>query len=134
MEKEYINYGTWETSVKFSQGVSVRNPGRWIFLSGVGAEEDKPRGSVLYPGDFLGQCRHAWQQIRSRLERQGASVNDVVRVVTYVTDVRNLGPNNTCRGEVFGAGPYPPHTFLVLSALALPGMLVEVEVTAVAPK
>jgi 2-iminobutanoate/2-iminopropanoate deaminase len=56
MEKEVFNYGTWETGVMFSQGVSVRNPGRWLFLSGVGAEEDVPFGGVEHPGDFLAQC------------------------------------------------------------------------------
>lgn len=134
MQKEYFNYGSWETGVMFSQGVSVRDPGRWLFLSGVGAEEDKPMGGVLYPGDFLAQCRHAWKEIKTRLERQGASLNDIVRTSTYVTDVRNIVANRTCRAEVFGSGPYPPQTFLVVSALARHGMLVEIEVTAVAPK
>lgn len=134
MQKEYFNYGTWETGVMFSQGMSVRNPGRWLFLSGVGAEEDKPMGGVLHPGDFLAQCRYAWKEIKVRLERQGASLNDIVRTVTYVTDVRNIVANRTCRQEVFGAGPYPPQTFLVVSALARHGMLVEIEVTAIAAK
>ncbi len=48
-------------------------------------------------------------------------------VLLYIVD------NRTCRQEVFGDGPYPPQTFLVVSALARPGMLVEIEVTAAAP-
>ena len=47
-------------------------------------------------------------------------------------DIRNIVANRTCRQEVFGAGPYPPQTFLVVGALARHGMLVEIEVTAIA--
>jgi 2-iminobutanoate/2-iminopropanoate deaminase len=98
-EEEYINYGTWATRVNFSQEVSVRTPGRWIFLSGVGSEGDNPMHGILFPGHFLGQRRHAWKEIRSRVERQGASVNDIVRVVMFVTDLRNLAANDACRAR-----------------------------------
>ncbi len=114
----------------FSQALSVSNPGRWLFLSGAGAEEEM-EGQVQHLGDFDAQCRYAWNTIQRLLEREGGSVSDIVRVVTYVTDARNLAQNNACRKEVFGDGPYPPHTFLNVSQLAIPGMLVEVEVTAV---
>lgn len=130
VQREHFNYGSWEQQVRFSQGVSVRNPGRLIFLAGVGAEEDNLRG-VLYPGDFAAQCRHAYGEIRKRLERQGASLKDVVHTVTYVTDARYLPLNGDCRKEAFGDGPYPSQTFLVISAFARPGMLVEIEARAV---
>ena len=61
-------------------------------------------------------------------------MRDIVRTITYVTDIRNFATNRTCRQEVFGVGPSPPQTFLVVSALARQGMLVEIEVTAVAPQ
>ena len=61
-------------------------------------------------------------------------MRDIVRVVTYVTDMRHLAENNACKKAVFGNGPYPPHTFLNVSQLALPGMLIEVEVTAALAK
>ncbi len=130
-KREHFNYGSWETQVMFSQGVSVRNPGRIIYLAGVGAEEDSLRGGVHHPGDFLAQCRFAYNEIKRRLEKQGARIQDIVHTVTYVTDVRFLIPNRDCRKEAFGDGPYPAQTFLVISALARPGMLVEVEARAV---
>lgn len=130
-KREHFNYGSWETQVMFSQGVSVRNPGRIIYLAGVGAEEDSLRGGVHHPGDFLAQCRYAYNEIKRRLEKQGARLQDIVHTVTYVTDVRFLIPNRDCRKEAFGEGPYPAQTFLVISALARPGMLVEIEARAV---
>ena len=131
-QREHFNYGSWEQQAAFSQGVSVRSPGRIIFLSGVGAEEDDLRGAVHHPGDFLGQCRYAYGEIKKRLEKQGASLADIVHTVTYVTDVRYLIANRNCRVEAFGKnGPFPAQTFLVVSALARPGMLVEIEARAV---
>ena len=60
----------------------------------------------------------------------GATMNDVVKVVTYVTDVRNLPEAGKCRTETLGGAPQPVHTFLNINQLAWPGMLVEVDVIA----
>lgn len=130
---QYLNWGKWQPRVGFSQAAAVRNPGRLLFLSGVGSEEEQ-EGSIQHPGDFTAQCNDAWDSIRRILRREGGSVRDIVRVVTYVTDTRNLAKNNACKKAVFGNGPYPPHTFLNVSQLAIPGMLIEVEVTAALPK
>ena len=128
----YLNWGEWPAGLGFSQAASVRNAGRLLYLSGVGSEEEKT-GTVQHIGDFAAQCRDAWNSIRTILEREGGSPKNIVRVVTYVTDVRNLAANNACKRAALGDGPYPPHTFLNVSQLALPGMLIEVEVTAALP-
>ena len=129
---KYLNWGNWQSKVGFSQAASVQGATRLLFLSGVGSEEEM-NGTVQHPGDFGAQCQDAWSSIRQVLEREGGSLKNVVRVVTYVTDARNLGVNNACKKAAFGDGPYPPHTFLNVSQLALPGMLIEVEVTAALP-
>ena len=131
-EIKYLNWGNWQSRVGFSQVAHVRRPGRLLFLSGVGSE-DETQGTVQHIGDFTAQCNDAWASIRKIMEREGGSVKNIVRIVTYVTDPRTLGANNACKKAVFGDGPYPPHTFLNVSQLALPGMLVEVEVTAALP-
>ena len=58
-------------------------------------------------------------------------MNDVVKIVTYVTDIRNQGEAGKCRAEALGDAPQPVHTFLNINQLAWPGMLVEVDVTAI---
>ena len=102
------------------------------FLSEVGSEEEK-KCTIQHVGDFAAQCNDAWASIRKILEREGGSVKNIIGIVTYVTDPRCLGANNACKKAVFGDGPYPPHTFLNVSQLALPVMLVEVEITAALP-
>lgn len=134
-EKRNYNYSEW-TKGRFSEVVTVTGPGKMIFLAGIGAEDENGEaGVVLYKGDFLGQCRYAYDKITRLLARHGATVNDIVKMVTYVTDARYLPDYGTCRVEVFGEkGTFPAHTFVNINQLAWPGMMVEVDVTAMVPK
>jgi enamine deaminase RidA (YjgF/YER057c/UK114 family) len=131
-EKKNYNYSEW-TKGLFSEAVTVALPGaKMIFLAGVGAEDEGPaRGVIRHLGDFMGQCRYAYDKIRRVLEKNGATLADTVKIVTYVTDIRFQMDAGKCRAEAFAGLPLPVHTFLNINQLAWPGMLVEVDVTAV---
>lgn len=126
---EFINQTAWQGERGFSAAVRVEPGKTWLLLSGVGSEGAD--GSASAPGDIAAQCRAAWASVRDVLASQGASVRDIVRVRAYVTDPRYLSTVTAARKEAFGGPPYPLHTFLVVSQLALPEMLVEIEVDAV---
>jgi enamine deaminase RidA (YjgF/YER057c/UK114 family) len=128
-EKKHYHYNEW-TKGRFAEAVTVVNPGKWIFLAGVGSEAEKD-GSILHLGDFMAQCRYAYEKIKKTLAANGAGMGDVVRLVSYVTDIRDREALNKCRAEAFSGMPLPTHTFLAISQLARPGMLVEMDVTAV---
>jgi enamine deaminase RidA (YjgF/YER057c/UK114 family) len=128
MDKQHFNYGAW-TRGRFSEAVTVTGPGKMIFLAGIGAEHEET-GEIQHMGDFTAQCRYAFSKLVKVLERNGASLKDVVKQVTYVTDARFLPAYGKCRAEAYGDNPLPAHTFLVVSQLAWPGMLVELDVTA----
>ena len=130
-EKKNYNYGEW-TKGKFSEVVTVVGPGKMIFLAGVGSEEEN-NGSILHKGDVLEQCRYAYQKIKKVLARHDATIADVVKIVTYVTDARYVGEVTKCKAEAFGNAALPAHTFVNVSQLAWPGMLVEVDAIAVVP-
>jgi enamine deaminase RidA (YjgF/YER057c/UK114 family) len=134
-EKRNYNYSEW-TKGRFSEVVTVTNPGRMIFLAGIGAEEEGSEAGVIrHKGDFLAQCRYSYDKIQRLLARHGATVNDIVKMVTYVTDIRYIQDYGTCRVEVFGkTGVFPAHTFLNISQLAWPGMMLEIDVTAMVQK
>jgi enamine deaminase RidA (YjgF/YER057c/UK114 family) len=96
-EKKNYNYSEW-TKGLFSEVVTVTHPGKMIFLAGVGAEDESAqRGSIRHLGDFTGQCQYAYDKIKRLLAAQGATMNDVVKIVTYVTDIRNLPEPGKCR-------------------------------------
>ncbi len=133
LEKKNFNYSEW-TKGRFSEAVTVTGPGKMIFLAGVGAEDENGKGGdILHKGDFAGQCHYAYDKIKRLLQKQGATLGDVVKMVTYVTDMRYQADYGKCRVEEFGSNALPAHTFLNISQLAWPGMLIEIDATAVVP-
>jgi 2-iminobutanoate/2-iminopropanoate deaminase len=127
-EKRNFSYNEW-TKGKFSEVVTVTNPGKFIFLAGIGPEREGD-GAIVHEGNFMEQCRYAYMKIKKLLDLQGATMNDVVRIMTYTTDVRFFQDALKCRAEAFGSAPIPASTFLVVSQLAWPNMAIEVDVTA----
>jgi 2-iminobutanoate/2-iminopropanoate deaminase len=123
--------GTWQAQRGFSEVVVLEHPARLIYLAGIGANAEGKEGNVLFPGDFKAQCQFAWKSIERLLASEGATVRDIVKITTYVTDVKNLDDMGACRRQAFdNTPPFPPHTFLTISALADPKMLIEIDVTA----
>ncbi len=124
----HINLSDWQATYGFSQAIVIEGDRRRMLLAGVGSESRS--GTPEHDGMALEQCRSAWESILSVLASEGGTHHDIVRVRTYATDPRYLADVTAARLEVFGEGPYPIHTFLVVSQLAEPGMLVEIEVEA----
>src|SRR5579862_8138453 len=132
-EKKNYNYSEWAKG-RFSEAVTVTGPGKMIFLAGVGAEnENGQAGDILYKGDVAAQCKYAFDKIKRALDKNGAGLGDIVKMVTYLTDMRASPDFGKCRQETFGTIPMPAHTLLNISQLAWPGMLIEVDVTAMVP-
>lgn len=134
-QKNAYNYSEWAKGL-FSEVVTVSHPGRILFFGGVGAEDATATtgGKILHLGDFMGQCLYAWDKIKRALDKQGASLADVDKATTYLTDIRNLRDSIKCRSQVFGSTPQPAGTLVMVSQLAWPGMLYEVDITAVTAK
>ena len=101
-EKKSYNYAEWAKG-RFSEVVTVRNAGKIIYLGGVGAEdENSAQGGVIrHLGDFGAQCRYAWDKIKRLLEKHGATVDNIDKVVTYVTDIRYFFDAGKCRAEAY---------------------------------
>lgn len=131
LEKRNFNHSKWTENL-FSEVVTVTGPGKMIFLAGIGAEGEET-GEVLFKGDIVGQCRFMYEKLAKLLERHGATMADVVKQVTYVTDARYRPQVTQCRREAYAGAPLPPHTFLNVSQLAFEEMLVEIDIIAVAP-
>ena len=130
-EKKHYNYGSWTTG-RFSEAVTVTGPAKMIFLAGIGAEHEDT-GEPLYKDDFDAQLRYAYKKLTAVLEKNGATMHDVVKQVTYVTDIRYWKDASQIRSEAYGDAPLPAHTFLNVSQLAFPGMMVEIDVIAMVP-
>ncbi|NYT25011.1 RidA family protein [Alcaligenaceae bacterium] len=116
----------------FAEVVTVKGPGTTLYLSGIGAEALGARaGDIQHPGDVYAQTRLAYGKAAQVLAKHGASLADVVKITAYLLDARMLPEYHRARREAFEGLPPPAHTLLVIAALAWPGMLVEVDLTAV---
>jgi 2-iminobutanoate/2-iminopropanoate deaminase len=134
LDVERHNYSDW-TKGRFTEVVTVNGPGKTIYVAGVGDEdENAPNGAIKHPGDAYQQCLYAYDKIKRDLAKNGATLADVVKQVVYVTDIRYQADVGKCRTEMYGSSPIPANTFIVVSGLAIPGMMLEIDVTATVAK
>ena len=136
VSKTNVNHNAGWARDLFSDVAVVETAGATLlFLSGVSSEDpeatDPQTVTILGDGDFGQQTRIAFGKIKAVLAAHGATLADVVRMTAYVTDRANIWTYFAIQGEELGGAPRPPHTFLEVSSLAVPEMLVEIEVTAI---
>lgn len=81
-------------------------------------------------GDVEAQAHKAMANIKMLVEEAGGTLDDVVKVVVYLTDIRFREPVYREMGRWL-KGVFPVSTGLVVSALARPEWLVEIDATAV---
>jgi 2-iminobutanoate/2-iminopropanoate deaminase len=67
--------------------------------------------------------------IQRVLEAAGSSMEQIVKVTIYLTDMANFPKIVELRGRHF-TPPYPADTIVEVSALALPELMIEIDVTA----
>lgn len=82
--------------------------------------------------DPVEQTHKVMQNIRQLIEEAGGSMEHLVKVVVYITDVRHREAVYRTMGEYI-KGVFPVSTGLVVTALAQPEWLVEIDATAVIP-
>lgn len=98
-----------------------------VFVAGRTAR--LPNGEVHPKGDMRGQIRLVCENIGKALESVGATFADVVRTVTYTTDIDEYYRVCDERFKFFD-DPLPTSTLLGIDRLGRPEMLVEIEVEA----
>jgi reactive intermediate/imine deaminase len=101
--------------------------GDLLFVSG--AAPFDADGRVVGVGDVVEQTRQVLRNLRAILETVGADLSDVLKVTVFLTNIADRTLINPVRQEFFGDAR-PASTLIEVSALADPGMLVEIEAVA----
>jgi 2-iminobutanoate/2-iminopropanoate deaminase len=111
----------------FSAGVKVQ-AGQLIFVSGQVARN--AAGETVGRGDIRAQTRQALENVKAVLEAAGATMDDIVKVTVFVTDVRHLAAIHEVRAEYFRKD-YPASTLVEVKSLVSPELMIEIEAIAV---
>jgi len=103
-------------------------PGTTIYISGqIAFDKD---GKVVGVGDFRAQTVQVFENLKAALAACGATFADVVKVTTFVTDMKNAPTLREVRAGYFGTNP-PAGTLVQVSGLVIPELMIEIEAVAV---
>jgi 2-iminobutanoate/2-iminopropanoate deaminase len=109
----------------FSQGVKV---GNLVFVSGQISKNTK--GEVVGKGDIRAQTRQCIENLKQVLEAGGATLENVVKVTVYVTDMEHLKAIHEVRAQYFKE-KYPASTLVEVSRLTTQECMIEIEAIAI---
>jgi reactive intermediate/imine deaminase len=87
-------------------------------------------GVVPLAGDAYAQATQAFTAIRALVEAAGGSMDDVVKLTVFLTDMARRADFSRAR-RAFFSGDFPCSTLVEVAALAHPDLLVEIEAIAV---
>jgi enamine deaminase RidA (YjgF/YER057c/UK114 family) len=105
--------------------------GNIVFLRGQVGQDLETRESVG-AGDAEAQTDKAMANIRMLLEEAGSELSHICKIVVYLTDVRYREPVYQTMGKWL-KGVFPCSTGVIVTGLARPEWVVEIDATAVIP-
>jgi len=110
---------------RYSHGVEVSSPSRWVWSSGqLGMDEN---GQI--PEDTFAQSKLCFENAAKILSDANMSMKDVVRVNAYVTDRSHMAAYMEARDTFFDSPP-PASTLMIVGGFTRPEFNVEVEIVA----
>lgn len=114
MAKEIIHTDAAPAAVgPYSQAAAVRG-GRTIYLSGqIGLE---PGTGELISENFEGQVRQAFANLKAVIEAAGASLEDIVKLTLFLTDLSKFGSVNAIMADIIPQ-PYPARSTIGVASL-----------------
>jgi 2-iminobutanoate/2-iminopropanoate deaminase len=126
-KKETTSLGMpWEKEYGYSQAVKV---GDTIYVSGQVSHDDS--GNIVSPGDMEAQMRQAYANIRKMLAQYGATMDNIVDEILFVTDMNTaFAAAVKCREDVFFGTPVVASTIVQVQRLAFPELMIEIKCVA----
>lgn len=107
---------------------AVVKAGNTVYIAGMVSQDEN--GNVVGAGDAEAQTRQIWHNISVAVAAAGGALANIVKTTTYVTAIAHAPAVRAVRAELFPHNP-PTSTLLVVSELANPAYLVEIEAIAV---
>jgi 2-iminobutanoate/2-iminopropanoate deaminase len=116
----------WEKEYGYSQAVKL---GDTIYVSGQVSHDD--RGNIVGLGDMEAQMRQAYANIQKLLAQYGATMENIVDEILFVTDMNTaFAAAVKCRQDIFSGTPVVASTIVQIQRLAFPELMIEIRCVA----
>jgi enamine deaminase RidA (YjgF/YER057c/UK114 family) len=126
-----VNPWTWQDSYGFSQAIDVSGSQRTVYCAGQTSVDGD--GTPMHAGDLVKQINQALDNLEVVLKQAGLTLENVVRLNYYTTDVVAFLTAVPAIGPRLAASRcQPASTLLGVASLFHPDILIEIEATAVA--
>jgi 2-iminobutanoate/2-iminopropanoate deaminase len=126
--REYLPGDKRQQERGYSPAVKTRG-GMTVYLAGYGGFQDE--SGKTYPDDFDAQVRVSFERISKTLEKAGGTLDDIVTMTVFITDMKNGTRFTQLRRETFKEGRYPASALIGIKELARPEMMIEIQAIAV---
>lgn len=131
MERNAVNPWDWSIKLGYNQAEVITGATRQLICAGQTSVDGE--GNPLHPGDMRDQIGAALDNLEAVLKHAGMDLSNVVKLGVFATDVDEALKNFDLMGLRFGPHQVaPPMTLLGVTRLAIPGLLFEIEATALA--
>lgn len=116
----------WEQEYNYSQAVKV---GDTIYLSGQVSHDEK--GDIVGIGDMEAQMQQCYANVQKVLAQYGATMDNVVDEVLFVTDMETAyAAAVKRRKEVFSGTAVVASTIVEIAKLGFPELMIEIKCVA----
>ena len=116
----------WEKEYGYAQAVKV---GDTIYVSGQVSHDET--GKIVGRGDMEAQMRQAYTNIKKLLAQYGATMDNIVDEILFVTDMNTaFAAAVKCRQDIFSGTPIVASTIVQIQRLAFPELMIEIRCVA----
>jgi enamine deaminase RidA (YjgF/YER057c/UK114 family) len=132
MKREMLQPNGLGRPIGMYSHVCLTDARSYAFVAGQLAVDTE--GRTIGIGNFATQVRQVLENLRKAIEGAGGSLQNVVKMTTYLVHSQDIEDFYKVREETFGDyfpdGDYPPNTLLVVDRLVREECLIEIEATA----
>jgi len=130
MKKTRIQPANVYQATTYAHGIRVQG-GDIVFISGQVSKD--VNNVVVGKGDIGQQAEQVFQNVKAVMESAGGTLQDIVKLTIFTTNLGFYRPGITSvRDKYFAENP-PATTFVVVTSLSDPSLLLEVEAIGVVP-
>ena len=112
----------------YNHCVRVTNATTTLYLAGQLARDEN--GKTVGVGDIRAQTEQVIKNMQTILRAEGAELSNLVKLLVFVTDMRNFEAISEVRKRYF-TGDLPTSTIVEVNHLSQPDLLIEIEGVAV---